>query len=308
MVCTVAQSVAAESEKPAHTIFSEVADGTYVRLGKHYPVTFNLIDRISNHGFIIGTDSVAVVDTGGSTQQAISTIHAIRELTSLPISDVVVTHVHPDHILGLNAYVDLSGQNPPKIHGHRRLSERYLNNLDFFAENFASDNALESLGREIAAGLISPVIDEKTINLGERQLKLLSFPVAHSRSDIAIIEKTSGILWSGDLLFVDRIPALDGSIKGWIKAVEKINELQPTLVIPGHGRVGLWDALHKPQSEYLNGLLTNTHAAIRDGLSLQQFVDQSSRSVSTNFDSSPITEQTHKSNLARAFTELEWEE
>jgi hypothetical protein len=90
--------------------------------------------------------------------------------------------------------------------------------------------------------------------------------------------------------------------------LEQINELHPTLVIPGHGSVGLWDALHKPQSEYLDGLLTNTRAAIRDGLSLQQFVDQSSRSVSTNFDSSPITEQTHKSNLARAFTELEWDE
>src|SRR5690606_40606854 len=53
------------------------------------------------------------------------------------------------------------------------------------------------------------------LDLGDRQLTLTAFPIAHTSTDITVFDSKTQTLWTGDLLFVERTPSIDGDIKGW---------------------------------------------------------------------------------------------
>jgi len=93
------------------THINEVADGVYVRL-RQTGVGF-----IANIGFIVGEQCVAVIDTGGSVAEGENLKKSISRFTDTPICYVINTHVHPDHILGNQAFKSRT----VKFIGHHRL-------------------------------------------------------------------------------------------------------------------------------------------------------------------------------------------
>ena len=96
----------------------EVAPGIWVRPGVHEEATVANQDGIANIGFIIGRDGVAVLDPGGSLADGQALRAALRARTALPIRYVVMTHLHPDHVFGAQAFVD---DNPVFV-GHARMA------------------------------------------------------------------------------------------------------------------------------------------------------------------------------------------
>ena len=76
--------------------FKEIQPGIYVHQGEHLDVDHGYHGDICNIGFIIGDQSVAVIDTGGSLKIGRQLLKVIKDKTSLPISHVINTHVHLD--------------------------------------------------------------------------------------------------------------------------------------------------------------------------------------------------------------------
>src|SRR5262245_48498248 len=58
----------------------------------------------ANSVFIINDDDVVVVDTNITTSSARASLAALRKLTSKPVSHVINTHWHDDHIIGNQVY------------------------------------------------------------------------------------------------------------------------------------------------------------------------------------------------------------
>jgi hypothetical protein len=101
---------------------TEIAPGAFVRQGiSALPVPENG-GAIANIGFIIGNETVAVIDTGGSFCDGLAFREAIRERTGLPIKYVINTHVHPDHIFGNAAFTEEGAI----IIGHKNLPRALL--------------------------------------------------------------------------------------------------------------------------------------------------------------------------------------
>ena len=77
---------------------------------------------------------------------------------------------------------------------------------------------------------------ELTISCDEHEVVLLEMESAHTDGDTLVYLPKDEILFSGDILFIQGTPVLwAGTPDNWIKALEKIIELKPKTIVPGHG-------------------------------------------------------------------------
>lgn len=296
------------AESSAHEIrFHEVEQGVYVHYGRHELLTADTVAGIANHGFIVGESSVAIIDPGGTVDSVRQTITAIKKLTSLPISHVVVSHVHPDHSLGLAAFASEQHFGKPVILGHPKLADALERNLQFFRQHFIFDNTTEQLRKLIEDGDIQPVDTERIVDLGNRKITLTPYTRAHSDTDVSVYDHATKTLWAGDLLFVERTPAVGESILGWLKVLSQISQLDIGTVIPGHGHGGKFSELIQPQRSYLEFVVAQTRQAIARQVSLKEFISDESNFVADLRAQWKLFDEQHALNLARAYAELEWE-
>ncbi len=285
--------------RAAGTLTAEVAPGIHFRRGLDEDVNARNGDAIANIGFIVGRDAVAVIDPGGSLADGERLRARIREVTSLPIRHVVMTHVHPDHVFGAGAFT----QDRPQFIGHARLPNAMTQRGEYYRANLE-----RVLGRGSAGPLIMPtrvVADRERIDLGGRVLLLRAHDVAHSDCDLSVFDPSSGTLLPADLLFVERIPSLDGRLKGWQRELAALRAVPAKRAVPGHGPVSVnWPQGAADLERYLDVLLREARAAFKRGVDIGEAVStvgQSERGKWKLFDDY----QGH--NVTQAFKEVEWE-
>ena len=121
-----------------------------------------------------------------------------------------------------------------------------------------------------------------------------------------VIDNNTKTLWTGDLLFVDRIPALDGSINGWLNAIAELNRMDFTTVIPGHGPVRHkdWKVALEKEKDYFMLIRQQIRAIISEMGTINQATDTVGLSEKNKW---LMFDEYHKRNVTSAFTELEWE-
>jgi quinoprotein relay system zinc metallohydrolase 2 len=278
----------------------EVASGIYIRRGVDEDVTAQNDDGIANIGFVVGRDAVAVMDPGGSLVDGQRLRAAIRQKTQLPIKYVMMSHVHPDHVFGAPAF---QSDNPQFV-GHARLPRALALRADFYTKRLE-----DTLGKDRAGGIVAPTMliqDHADIDLGGRVLAVTAHGIAHTDCDLSVLDRNTGTLLAADLLFVQRVPSLDGSLRGWLKELAALKTVAARRAVPGHGPTGVnWPSGAKDLERYLGTLLRETKEAIAKGMDLEAAVGsvaQSERSRWTLFD------DYNGHNVTQAFKELEWEQ
>ena len=256
-------------------------------------------DDIANIGFIVGERCVAVIDTGGSPRVGRELRAAIRERTALPICYVINTHVHVDHVLGNAAFK----QDKPSFVGHSALADAMSRSRDFFIQEYGGDLDAPASTDQIV-GPDRSVEHESVLDLGHRPIRLHAWPTAHTDCDLTVYDERTSTLWTGDLLFRRRLPALDGSIKGWLAVIDGLPR-KVRLAVPGHGDItpDLAAALAVERS-YLQSLLEGVRRELADGKSMQDAlanvgIDERSGWL--------LWDEVHPRNVARAYEELQWE-
>lgn len=296
---------ASDGQPPEEPIaIVEVAPGVFVHPGRHVHLDNPHRDDIANSGFVIGDDCVAVIDPGGSVAQGRRLRAAIRAQTDLPVCLVFNTHVHFDHLIGSAAFADDFAAGAQLV-GHSGLAEAIAANQAFFAEDFVTEmDAGGGTPVQLPAPSVA-VADTASFDLGARPLVATAFETAHSHTDLTVFDETTATLFTGDLVFRTRIPALDGSVVGWRKALARLSTLPVAVWIPGHGGHTTDPvAALGPISEYLSALEAETRDAIDAGLSLSEAKASVAPSVAREW---ALADENHARNVSRAFRELEWE-
>ncbi|WP_299870170.1 quinoprotein relay system zinc metallohydrolase 2 [uncultured Roseobacter sp.] len=293
-------SARCEAPGPALEV-TEVAPGVFVHMGAiAEPDTANRGDT-SNLGFIVGNTSVAVIDTGIARWTGEALWRAIRAETSKPVSHVVITHMHPDHALGAGPFAEAGAQIVGHVNLSRALSDRqanYLESLDLL------------VGPEDMLGTRAVPVDlaiENTaeIDLGGRLLQLKAWQMAHTGTDLTVLDETTGTFFAGDLIFDLHTPALDGRLRGWRAVLSELGATAFQKVVPGHGRPVLdWPEGLAPMQRYLSVLEADTRAAIDAGQRLGEAVEVIAAEEASNWE---LFEAYNPRNATVAFTELEWE-
>lgn len=293
-------SVAFASGNTESFNLQQVAKDIYLHQGVHVEFTHPQHDDIANIGFIVGEKCIAIIDTGGSVTIGHELLLSLREISQLPVCYVINTHVHFDHILGNLAFL----KEGPQFVGHSQLADAVEQNRDFFLKKFAENLGLTP-DRE---SIISPCLTvDKTmdLDLGNRVIRLTAYQTAHSHNDLTILDLETKTLWTGDLVFRERVPSLDGKLKGWLAVLETLKNQEINLAIPGHGTISHdWPQTYAAEKSYLTMLLNDTREAIKNGQFLEDAVSSIGKEEKQEW---LLHEQHHGRNVTKAFTELEWE-
>jgi quinoprotein relay system zinc metallohydrolase 2 len=283
-----------------HFALSEVAPGVFVHFGQTALMTAENAGDIANLGIVIGADVVAVIDTGGSVREGSRFLAAIRAVTTKPIRYVINSHAHPDHLFGNAAFASTGAT----FVGHANLPQALAVRGPLYRDAFR-----RSMGATLIdeVKLIAPTLmvdGEIRLDLGGRVLTLRSWRTAHSDSDLTVLDAATGTLFAGDLVFLRHVPVLDGSIRGWLAAIDPLAAIRATRVVPGHGPVAEWPAALADERRYLQRLAQDTRSLIAQGVPLARAVETAGSSEKLDWQ---LFEEYNARNATAAYSELEWE-
>lgn len=293
--CTVAGAGAATST----LVMREVAPGIHFRRGVDEEATVANEGAIANIGFIVGRDSVAVMDPGGSLADGEHLRAAIRRVTPLPVRYVILSHVHPDHIFGAGAFAE----DKPEFVGHERLPNALAQRGDYYRTRLEA-----VLGKGKAGPVVAPTLlvkDRQSLDLGGRIIDITAHGPAHTSGDLSVLDRQTQTLLLSDLLFVHRVPSLDGSLKGWLAELSRLKSVAARQAVPGHGPVSVhWPEASADLERYLRALLDGTREAISKGVD----IDKAPASVAAAERSRWVLfDEYNGHNVTLAYKELEWD-
>ena len=144
-----------------------------------------------------------------------------------------------------------------------------------------------------------------TLDLGDRRLRLHAHPTAHSSCDLSMLDPDAGLLFPADLLFVGRVPSLDGSLGGWLAELDALEATGARQTVPGHGPA-LVDAA--PAFAGLRRYLTLLRDDVRASIAAQAPIDAAIASAAASERGRwALFDDYHGRNVTRAYKELEWE-
>ncbi|MEO7337806.1 MAG: MBL fold metallo-hydrolase [Caldimonas sp.] len=226
----------------------QVAPHSYYVMGQSGLVSHDNEGFNSNAGFVVTNEGVVVFDALGTPALGLQLRKLIAKTTPQPIRRVIVSHYHSDHFYGLQALLAPGVE----VWAHRTVR-------DYLATDAAAARLAErrqSLAPWVNAEtrVVAPtryLDDDTRFELGGLHFRIVHVGPAHTPEDLMLMVDEDRVLFAGDLVFAGRVPFVaDGDVGSWIRALDRVVQLRPSVVVPGHGRHST-DAV---------GDLTQTHA------------------------------------------------
>jgi quinoprotein relay system zinc metallohydrolase 2 len=280
----------------------KVGDGIYVHFGNVALTAPENAGDIANLGFVIGHDAVVVIDTGGSAAVGQALLAAVRSVTGIPLRYVINTHEHPDHVFGNAAF---SGPGVTFV-GHHNLPASLNEHGPFYLHTFRQALGEDAIGQ---VRLVPPTLlvdGTMELDLGGRKLLLTAWQKpAHSDCDLTVLDDQVHFLFAGDLVFLDHVPVIDGSLNGWLSLLPRLAALPADRVLPGHGqRIAPWPQALDEERRYLLSVQADARRLIAAGTPLAEAVPHIGESERGRWR---LFDDYNPRNATAAFSELEWE-
>ena len=216
--------------------------------------------NIVNTGFIVTDSGVVVIDSGPSRRYGEAMREAIARVTDRPIIKVLLTHHHPDHVLGNQAFADVP------IAALAGTTELLREQGNAMAENMYRLVGDWMRGTEVV--LPTESVTTGTLEVGGRTLRLLALR-GHTGADLAILDERTGVLFAGDILFYQRALTTPNSpgLDVWLADLDTLQALPWKRLVAGHGPVADDAAPFAQMRDYLgwlDGLLRDSAASGAD--------------------------------------------
>jgi len=212
----------------------QVAEHSYTIPGLAGAASVENEGFMSNAGFVVTKAGVVVFDTLGSPSLAWEMLQRIREVTTVPIKRVIVSHYHADHYYGIQVFKDAGAE----IWAHED-GKNVVGSEDW---KLRLEQRKELLGRWIndkTQRFPTPDLwlsGATDFELGGMHFRIRHVGPAHSPEDLVMFVEEDGVLFAGDLIFKGRVPFIGDADSGlWLNALDKLIALQPKVLVPGHG-------------------------------------------------------------------------
>lgn len=218
----------AEAAPLTYTVTPQkITDGVWMVAGAQEAINSHNGGAIANCVILDSSEGAIVIDTGPSKRYGEQLKAVAKSLTGKDVVRVYLTHFHPDHVFGCQAFTAES----------IAATEGVISGLTELGEGFAA--AMYATAGDWMRGteVVIPkhVIPSSFEQIGNRRLRLLRLK-GHTASDLAIFDEETGIIFAGDLVFLDRAPTTPhANIGDWKVALSNLGGIPHSLIVPGHG-------------------------------------------------------------------------
>jgi glyoxylase-like metal-dependent hydrolase (beta-lactamase superfamily II) len=258
---------------------------------------------ISNAAFVVTPAGVVVIDALGSPELAQRLVAQIAKITPQPITHVIVTHYHADHIYGLQTFKALGA----RLVAHRSALT-YLN----------SETA--RLRLQVSREELAPWVDANTrlvdadewldgpqvLTVGGVRFEINPVGPAHTPEDLVVYLPSEKVLFAGDLVFRSRIPYVgQADSRHWITALDSLLKFDTRVIVPGHGALSS-EARKDMQltRDYLTYLRATMGQAAKN---LEPFEDAYKSTDWSQFEHLPLFRVANRMNAFNTYLLLEHE-
>lgn len=225
-----------------------------------------------NLGFVVGSEGVAVIDSGYSPTMASEMLQHIRAITPLPIRYVINTNSQPHRFMG-NDVFRAAGAS---ILAATEAAERMQNEAAGFSATVTRILELsEPVPAPKAPDRLISTGDSVNLNLGGGvSLGVEHYGRTHTRGSLIVRVTPDDTVFAGDILCSGRLLSVlpDGNVAEWVSSAERLRTLQAKLFVPGHGKPGPLAEFEKPTFAYLNALLTHMNNAVDNGADITEAI------------------------------------
>jgi glyoxylase-like metal-dependent hydrolase (beta-lactamase superfamily II) len=295
-------AAAPATQAPARFEIQTIADGVHAAIRTEPPgLMFD-----ANSVFLVGPHDVIVIDTNITPSSARATLAALRRLTDTPVSTVINTHWHDDHVMGNQTYRDAFPN--ARFVGHatsRRdmltvgatnrkqmleLGPQMVQQLRVSIEqgtsmaggeltederrSYRSDiDGAERFFREAPdVTIVTPTVavaDRLTLTQGARTIEVRHLGAGHTAADLVVHLPRERIVITGDLV-VAPIPLVGSTSlpSAFAATLDRLLALEPAVIVPGHGPVMRDDAYVRREARMLRSLVSQVQAAAKAGTTL----------------------------------------
>lgn len=261
-----------------------VARDVYAVIGDLSNQTYENEGLNNNLGFIVTSEGVLVINSGPSVRVARALREAIRKITPQPVKWVVNVNSQNHNWLG-NGYFKSLGAT---IVAHKE-ADRIMHE-DCEAQRASSERLLKEKAEGTKCTYPSELLDDKLeIKLGKTVIQLLHFGQAHTPGDIVVWLPQQKVVFTGDIVYTERmLVVLPISNSGnWVHAFDKLAQLDPNIIIPGHGHPTNLMRARKETRDYLVYLRKEINKSLNTGemqYEAEDRIDQSGFKYLANFE------------------------
>jgi glyoxylase-like metal-dependent hydrolase (beta-lactamase superfamily II)/rhodanese-related sulfurtransferase len=277
-----------------------IAPGVYSAIGATQPYTYENSNHNNNLSFIVTTDGVLVFNAGGSYLVAKAMHEEIKKVTDQKVKYVVLENSQGHAILGSNYWKEQGAIIIAHVEADKEIRHR---GEDIYARTLRVQKE-----KIIGTKVVFPDLtfkEKMPISMGNTQIELMHIGASHSPDDIQLWLPQQKILISGDTAFNERMLPIFShtNAAAWIETWDKIEALEPALIIPGHGEPTDLATITKFTKDYLVYMRTEVEKVIDDdgGLYEAYNIDQSM------FRNRGTFRELHKQNAERIFKQMEFE-
>ena len=206
-----------------------LAPGVWVVEGANADFTPANGCNIINTGFIATGSGVLVINTGPSRRYGEQLRALIAKTTNEPVVQVIHLNLHPDYFLGNQAFADVPRLATDATRaGMAREAKAYEDNLYRLCGDWM---------RGTEAMLPTGTVALGPLHIGTRDMELREYR-GHTDSDLVLVDKSSGVVFAGGLVFAQRIPTTPHAQVGpWLQSLRAFAALPVKTLVPSHGPV-----------------------------------------------------------------------
>jgi glyoxylase-like metal-dependent hydrolase (beta-lactamase superfamily II) len=292
LAAPVAHAFQPKAEKVVDNVYALIGP-----LGQRSPENDGLN---ANSGFIVTPKGVILIDSGASRLGAEKIAAAIGKVTDQPVRWVINTGSQDHRWLGNDFFASQGAE----VMAMRRTA---ATQAEYATQHMTSMTRF--LGERMQG--TKPLPAPKTLagnaailELGGETL-MLAYTDAHFPGDAWVWLPEHSVMFSGDLVFVDRLLGVLpwSSVKNGQKAFRALAALQPAYIVPGHGHVCDLAQAQRETGDYYEFLVDKIGAAALEmepmDATLDRYADLPEFRHLENY------EGLHRANMNRTFTEFE---